>query len=461
MAQIYISSTYSDLKEHRDVVYRTLRQMRHDVIGMEDYVATDQRPLAKCLADVGNCDIYVLIIAWRYGYIPAADNPERKSITELEFRQAVEERKPCLVFLLAEDYPWSPLKMEKGEGAERLQGLRRELSENYTVSFFRGEDDLARLVSTSVYQCNLTPPQSKPRPAPSHAGAPNLGQLVSKMCNRSRQTAEFMDFFMTSLKTHRGLPQIFFVHGEERECHDSFVERLTYTQIKGYTEKRWGEQRGVVAFKKMGWAYEGDGTELQQELKRMLFAEFDPLYMGEELSATALSQLAAKSLAPLAVIQHRIYAARWNRAARELLEWYMAYWAAMKINPSRPQFLVFLSIIYPKSQPSNWWRRWKASAQPDKDQIARELQQISESPNAGCRCLLLRELMPLRPEEVKDWFSLHNIYSEKIQYELLEKIFKTGDGRSADFKSMADVEHELQGLVDSLRQNVANARGRL
>jgi hypothetical protein len=281
------------------------------------------------------------------------------------------------------------------------------------------------------------------------------------MCNRSRQTAEFMDFFMTSLKAHKGSPQIYFIHGEERECHDSFVERLTYTQIKGYAEKRWGEQRGVVTFKKMGWPYEGDVAELQQELKRMLFAEFDPVYMGEELSATALSQLASKSLAPLVVSQHRIYAARWNRAARELLEWYLAYWAGMKINPSRPQFLIFLSIIYPKSQPSNWWRKWKASAQPDKDRITRELQEISESRNAGSPCLLLRELLPLRPEEVKDWFSAHKIHSEKVQYELLEKIFKTVDGRPADFKNMADVEHELQCLVDSLRQGVVNAGGRL
>jgi hypothetical protein len=461
MAQIYISSTYSDLKQHRDVVYRTLRQMRHDVVAMEDYVAADQRPLAKCLADVSSCDIYVLIIAWRYGYVPAKDNPENKSITEMEFRRAVQERKPCLIFLLAEDYPWSPLEMEKGKGAEKLQALRGEVSENYTVSFFRSEEDLARLVSTAVYQCDSLPPESKPRPASTHTAEPNLGQLVSKMCNRSRQTAAFMDFFMTSLKAHRGSPQIYLIPGEERECHDSFVERLVYTQIKGYAEKRWGDQRGVVVFKKMGWTYEGDPIELQQEVKRMLFAEFDPAYMGDELSATALSHLASRSLAPLVVIQHRIHTARWSRAVRELLEWYMAYWAAMKLTPSRPQFLIFLSIIYPKRQPNNWWKRWKASAQPDKDRIAHELQEIRESRDAGSLCLLLKELLPLRPEEVKDWFSVHNIHSEKVRDELLEKIFKTVDGRPADFKSMADVEHELQCLVDSLRQGVVNARGRL
>ena len=31
MAQIYLSSTYADLAPYRDAIYRSLRQMRHDV----------------------------------------------------------------------------------------------------------------------------------------------------------------------------------------------------------------------------------------------------------------------------------------------------------------------------------------------------------------------------------------------------------------------------------------------
>ncbi len=37
MASIYLSSTYSDLQEYRETVYRALRQMRYDVIAMEDW----------------------------------------------------------------------------------------------------------------------------------------------------------------------------------------------------------------------------------------------------------------------------------------------------------------------------------------------------------------------------------------------------------------------------------------
>ena len=88
MTKIYLSSTYGDLKAYREGVYHTLRQMGYDAIAMEDYVATDKRPLEKCLQDVAACDLYVGLFAWRYGYVPSEGNPEHKSITELEYRKA-------------------------------------------------------------------------------------------------------------------------------------------------------------------------------------------------------------------------------------------------------------------------------------------------------------------------------------------------------------------------------------
>lgn len=66
---IYLSSTYEDLKDHRLVVHEALRKAGHQVIAMEDYVATDQRPVEKCLKDVEKADIYIGLFAFRYGYI--------------------------------------------------------------------------------------------------------------------------------------------------------------------------------------------------------------------------------------------------------------------------------------------------------------------------------------------------------------------------------------------------------
>ncbi|MGH9846880.1 MAG: DUF4062 domain-containing protein, partial [Blastocatellia bacterium] len=155
MAKIYVSSTFSDLKECRAAVYDALRALRHDVIAMEDYVVSDQRPLDKCLADVAACEIYVGIFALRYGFIPDKDNPGRKSITELEFRHAVEKGKRCLLFLLDENASWQVSRIEHGDGHERIKAFRQELSNDYTVSFFENCDELARKVATAVAGLNV------------------------------------------------------------------------------------------------------------------------------------------------------------------------------------------------------------------------------------------------------------------------------------------------------------------
>jgi uncharacterized protein YukE len=156
MAKIYISSTYGDLKEYREKVYQVLRQLGHDTVAMEDYVATGQHPpLDKCLSDVAGSDCYVGIFAWRYGYIPEGENnPKGKSITELEYCRATEAGKPCFIFLLDENAPWLPKFTDShtGEGDEgkKIEELRQELGKNKLISFFTSAEELSGLVSVAI-----------------------------------------------------------------------------------------------------------------------------------------------------------------------------------------------------------------------------------------------------------------------------------------------------------------------
>jgi hypothetical protein len=157
MARIYLSATYNDLKPYRDAVYRILRKLRHDVISMEDYVATDAYPLHKCLDDVASSDIYVGLVGWRYGYIPEKDNPESKSITELEYRQAGKSGIARLIFFVDAQAPWADefrdSETGEGEGGLRIAAFRTELEEATMVSHFRTPDHLAGLVSVAVQRC--------------------------------------------------------------------------------------------------------------------------------------------------------------------------------------------------------------------------------------------------------------------------------------------------------------------
>lgn len=174
---VYLSSTYEDLARYRDKVASALRTVGHHVIGMEEYAAGDIRPLDKCLADVRTADIYVGIFAWRYGYVPKAKvNPRRRSITELEFREATRVAKSRLIFLLSEDAAWPSRLMDAhtgdGERGERIRKLRDELRTGLLVSKFDGEDELAAKVVTAVARWQLDSQQivtPEPSPAPRQA----------------------------------------------------------------------------------------------------------------------------------------------------------------------------------------------------------------------------------------------------------------------------------------------------
>jgi len=152
--RIYISSTYEDLKDYREVVYRTLRQMGHDVIAMEDYVAGDDRPLDAGLKVVAECGIYIGIFAWRYGYVPEENNPEHRSVTELEYRHARALGKPCLIFLLDEETTWPTRFADEytgeGERGRRIRQFREELTRRQVVKLFKTPGELASLTSSAI-----------------------------------------------------------------------------------------------------------------------------------------------------------------------------------------------------------------------------------------------------------------------------------------------------------------------
>src|SRR5436309_3121905 len=104
--KIFLSSTYNDLQEYREAIAKALREMQYEVIGIHDEAPSDQPSLNKSLEDVAACDFYLGIFAWHYGYIPSQNNPQGKSVIELEYRTARKLGKPCFIFLLSEKALW-------------------------------------------------------------------------------------------------------------------------------------------------------------------------------------------------------------------------------------------------------------------------------------------------------------------------------------------------------------------
>ncbi len=153
---VYCSSTFIDLEGHRAALKTALEKARYDVECMERYTAFDERPLDRCLADVAATDVYVLLIAHRYGYRPLENNPQRRSITQLEYEQASRHNKPRLVFTVDRKQLWLPDWIDGGDDAADLAAFRAEVETTHGVNRFTTSDQLASLVLQALQA--LRPP---------------------------------------------------------------------------------------------------------------------------------------------------------------------------------------------------------------------------------------------------------------------------------------------------------------
>lgn len=94
--QIFVSSTYTDLKDERLHVLNAITGLKHLAAGMELFCASNDEQFKYIKRVIDDSDYYVLIIGARYGSI---NQTTGLSYTEMEFDYAVEKGIPILAFI--------------------------------------------------------------------------------------------------------------------------------------------------------------------------------------------------------------------------------------------------------------------------------------------------------------------------------------------------------------------------
>lgn len=152
-----ISSTSLDLPEHRKQVLDACLRQEVLPIRMEDLPAQNVTADVASLEMVDRADIYIGVFAHRYGYIPNENNPEKISISEMEYNRAGERGIPRFLFLMDEDHPVKVSDVEKGLGGEKLDRLKGRMRNEQIVSFFNSPEDLRANVieALAAYKQNL------------------------------------------------------------------------------------------------------------------------------------------------------------------------------------------------------------------------------------------------------------------------------------------------------------------
>ena len=97
--QIFISSTYEDLKEERAKLVATILKDYHFPIGMEMFSADNVEQWEQIRRTIDSSDYYVLVIKRRYGSM----TKDGISYTEKEYNYAKEKKIPVLAFVAARD----------------------------------------------------------------------------------------------------------------------------------------------------------------------------------------------------------------------------------------------------------------------------------------------------------------------------------------------------------------------
>ena len=146
--QIYVSSTFADMRPYREVAYKTLDRLGIRATGVEYWSASEVLPVERSLQAVRVADAVVLVVGHRYGFVPEGHD---KSMAQLEYEEAVRFSKPVFAFLLSEDTPVRPQDIERDpELIRRLNAFRSELRRSVIVGTIVSTDDFGVQLVTAL-----------------------------------------------------------------------------------------------------------------------------------------------------------------------------------------------------------------------------------------------------------------------------------------------------------------------
>ena len=187
VAKVYVSSTMADLQPERQAVLDWLRAARHQAI--DSYLPDSDTVRESCLDDVAACDLYVLILGHRYGFMPAGGNPDGLSITQLEFRRAGQCHIPRIA-LVRTSIPDERLSdLQDPARAALVWAFRAEVAREVRPAEFRDLQGLVQGLSTGI-QHELDKLAERPADQMAASRVLRLAQSRSKAQAREEEAAD-------------------------------------------------------------------------------------------------------------------------------------------------------------------------------------------------------------------------------------------------------------------------------
>jgi len=154
--QIFVSSTFADLRAERDAIANAIQAMGHIPAGMELFGSDAEDSWTVIERTIDLSDYFVLVLAGRYGSLSEVG----VSFTEREFDHARSRNIPVLAFVHENTDELPAGVVEKTAKAQRhLKAFRTKVTADHQVSFWHSTPDLCTKVVASLARTIETVPR--------------------------------------------------------------------------------------------------------------------------------------------------------------------------------------------------------------------------------------------------------------------------------------------------------------
>lgn len=157
--QIFVSSTYEDLKMERQEVMAAVVSTGNVPIGMEYFPAGNAAPFDYIKKQIDGADYYILIVAGKYGSI---NSETGISYTEMEFNYAVEKNVPIAVLQYKDlnKLPGEKLEIENANKRQLLEAFRQNSKKGRMATFWEDAKDLRMQVKDAINSMIVESPRT-------------------------------------------------------------------------------------------------------------------------------------------------------------------------------------------------------------------------------------------------------------------------------------------------------------
>ncbi len=440
--RVFISYTGEDLAEFADEVVKVVRRLQWIPIDHRDWAPSGSPSVQECRERVVGSDILVVLVAHRYGWVPAREEggDGTASITRLEVRWARESGKEVLPYILGEKARWpsdqiealtrpevlAPLKGFKDELRKSLAGLFADIP-SLLEKLETALRDAAGRIAVRGTEAERAEDQAAPAGPTRRGSVPP--ELLPCLCDRDEQEEAVRSALSTCLDKPRRRPLVFVLHGPANEAHRAFVHRLRAETLPSILNGHGlGRQ---VPFLHMT-------RRLPSGTARAAFANGFRMLLADELQIAyprddgalleSMLRLGLNGIAPVVTV----LATEAGREPGEPFQQLYEYWAGFSDLP--PSFLI-VSVVCVKYEAGpgeglgplrylQWWR-----STPDGDESLRKAVAASEESYGRDQRLswyVLPELPPVRLAHLDRWRDrvrpwLGHVSSERLQTILADR----------------------------------------